>query len=262
VTPDKSAQFPLVLGLDTFGDTTHDAEDRPISHARTIRDLVEQGVLADELGVDFFGIGEHHTDDWPLSAADVVLGAIAARTNRIQLGSGANLSNGFGQIGVGMQPWPGDPVRHGGGGDPIARFSVTHQGRMLAAVSDVCAIPSWSPTTNPPLGGRCGTCSTRSHAIGPTTQKSAIRRAPQLTQACRQPIQLIGANGLVGCGHSILPFLSDSRPRIAPVRGSVARISMVGPEKSLSIDSGTWVSSPRFKVTSPVRGSNASHSAA
>jgi probable LLM family oxidoreductase len=77
----------IVLGLDTFGDVTHDAEDRPLSHARTIRNVVEQGVLADEVGVDFFGIGEHHTDDFPMSAADVVLGAIAARTTRIRLGS-------------------------------------------------------------------------------------------------------------------------------------------------------------------------------
>jgi len=52
-----------------------------------IRDLVEHGVLADEVGVDFFGIGEHHTDDFPLSAADVVLAAIAARTKRIHVGS-------------------------------------------------------------------------------------------------------------------------------------------------------------------------------
>jgi probable LLM family oxidoreductase len=79
--------FPLVFGLDTFGDVTHDAADRPISHAQTIRNLVDQGVLADEVGVDFFGIGEHHTDDFPLSAADVVLAAIAARTDRIRLGS-------------------------------------------------------------------------------------------------------------------------------------------------------------------------------
>jgi len=79
--------FPLVLGLDTFGDVTHDAEDHPLSHAQTIRNVVEQGVLAEEVGVDFFGIGEHHTDDFPMSAADVVLGAIAARTSRIRLGS-------------------------------------------------------------------------------------------------------------------------------------------------------------------------------
>src|SRR6516164_7877607 len=43
--------------------------------------------------------------------------------------------------------------------------------------------------TNPPLGGRQGTCSTRSHAIGPTTQKSAIGRAPHLMQPARQPVQ-------------------------------------------------------------------------
>src|SRR6202045_2475707 len=79
--------FPLVLGLDTFGDRTHDWDDRPESHAQTIRNVVEQGVLADQVGVDFFGIGEHHTDDFPMPAADVVLGAIAARTTRIRLGS-------------------------------------------------------------------------------------------------------------------------------------------------------------------------------
>jgi probable LLM family oxidoreductase len=83
----EPTRFPLVLGLDTFGDVTHDDHDRPLSHARTIRDIVAQGVLADEVGVDFFGIGEHHTDDFPLSAGDVVLAAIAARTSRIRLGS-------------------------------------------------------------------------------------------------------------------------------------------------------------------------------
>jgi probable LLM family oxidoreductase len=82
-----SGPFPLVFGLDTFGDVTHDEEDRPLSHAQTIRNLVEQGVLADQVGIDFIGIGEHHTDDFPLSAADVVLAAIAARTARIHVGS-------------------------------------------------------------------------------------------------------------------------------------------------------------------------------
>jgi probable LLM family oxidoreductase len=79
--------FPLILGLDTFGDVTFDENGKPLSHAQTIRDLVEHGVLADQVGLDFFGIGEHHTDDFPLSAADVVLSAIAARTERIHLGS-------------------------------------------------------------------------------------------------------------------------------------------------------------------------------
>jgi probable LLM family oxidoreductase len=80
-------QFPLVFGLDTFGDVTHDADDRPLSHAQTLRDVVDQGVFAEQVGVEFFGIGEHHTDDFPMPAADVVLAAIAARTTRIHLGS-------------------------------------------------------------------------------------------------------------------------------------------------------------------------------
>ena len=79
--------FPLVLGLDTFGDHEHDAVDRPLSHAQTIRNVVDEGVLAEQVGVDFFGIGEHHTDDFPMPAADVVLAAIAARTKRIHVGS-------------------------------------------------------------------------------------------------------------------------------------------------------------------------------
>src|SRR5487761_981131 len=82
-----AVKFPLIFGLDTFGDVTHDSDDRALSHAQTIRNLVDEGVLADQLGIDFFGIGEHHTGDFPLSAADVVLGAIAARTSRIHLGS-------------------------------------------------------------------------------------------------------------------------------------------------------------------------------
>jgi probable LLM family oxidoreductase len=87
MTTAPTPSFPLVFGLDTFGDVTHDADDRPLSHAQTIRNLVEQGVLADRVGIDFFGIGEHHTDDFPLSAADVVLGAIAARTSQMHVGS-------------------------------------------------------------------------------------------------------------------------------------------------------------------------------
>ena len=87
MTTPATPSFPLVFGLDTFGDVTRDADGRPLSHAQTIRNLVEQAVRAEEVGIDFFGIGEHHTDDFPLSAADVVLAAIAARTEFIRLGS-------------------------------------------------------------------------------------------------------------------------------------------------------------------------------
>ena len=75
------------FGLDTFGDRTGDADGQPLTHAQTIRNVVEQGVFAEQAGVDFFGIGEHHTDYFPMPAGDIVLSAIAARTERIRLGS-------------------------------------------------------------------------------------------------------------------------------------------------------------------------------
>src|SRR5262245_65355558 len=75
-----------VFGLDTFGDLNHE-QGRPVSHAQTIRNVVEQGVFAEQVGVDFFGIGEHHTEYFPMSAGDLALAAIAARTHGIRLGS-------------------------------------------------------------------------------------------------------------------------------------------------------------------------------
>lgn len=77
----------LELGLDTFGDVTVGADGGYLSHAQVIRDLVEQGVLADELGIDFIGVGEHHRADFAVSSPEVVLAAIAAKTRRIRLGS-------------------------------------------------------------------------------------------------------------------------------------------------------------------------------
>src|SRR6202142_4787949 len=79
--------FPLVFGLNTFGDTTNDDNGHPVSHAQAIRDVVEEGVFAEQAGVDFFGIGEHHTEYFPMPAGDVALAATAARTRGIRLGS-------------------------------------------------------------------------------------------------------------------------------------------------------------------------------
>lgn len=77
----------LELGLDTFGDVMADPVGNMLSHAQSIRNIIDQAVLADEVGVDFFGVGEHHRDDYAVSAPEVVLGAIASRTQRIRLGS-------------------------------------------------------------------------------------------------------------------------------------------------------------------------------
>jgi len=77
----------LELGLDTFGDVTAGPDGQPLSHAEVIRNVVDEAVLADQLGIDFFGVGEHHRADFAVSAPEVVLAAIAGRTNRIRLGS-------------------------------------------------------------------------------------------------------------------------------------------------------------------------------
>jgi probable LLM family oxidoreductase len=77
----------LEFGLDTFGDVTRGADGALLPHAQVIRNVVEEGVLADQLGLDFIGLGEHHRADFAISAPEVVLAAIAARTRKIHLGS-------------------------------------------------------------------------------------------------------------------------------------------------------------------------------
>lgn len=77
----------IELGLDTFGDITDGPDGKPLPAAQVIRNLVEEGVLADEAGVDFLGVGEHHRADFAVSSPETVLAAIAARTKRIRLGS-------------------------------------------------------------------------------------------------------------------------------------------------------------------------------
>jgi probable LLM family oxidoreductase len=77
----------LEFGLDTFGDVTRGADGALLPHAQVIRNVTEEGVLADQIGLDFIGLGEHHRADFAISAPEVVLAAIAARTERIHLGS-------------------------------------------------------------------------------------------------------------------------------------------------------------------------------
>jgi probable LLM family oxidoreductase len=77
----------LQFGLDTFGDLTEDQNGAMLTHAQSIRNIVEQAVLAEEVGLDFIGIGEHHRADFAVSSPEMVLAAIASRTSRIRLGS-------------------------------------------------------------------------------------------------------------------------------------------------------------------------------
>ncbi len=77
----------LQLGLDTFGDVNARPDGTLAPYDEVLRNVVAQGVLADQVGVDAFGIGEHHRDDFAVSAPEMVLAAIAAKTDRILLGS-------------------------------------------------------------------------------------------------------------------------------------------------------------------------------
>jgi probable LLM family oxidoreductase len=77
----------IELGLDTFGDVTSDAEGRLQPQARVLRDVIKEAELADQVGVDFLGVGEHHRPDFAISAPEVLLGAIAGRTERLRLGT-------------------------------------------------------------------------------------------------------------------------------------------------------------------------------
>ncbi|KTR85912.1 LLM class flavin-dependent oxidoreductase [Leucobacter chromiiresistens] len=85
-TPDQ-----LILGLDTFGDVTVDDAGERATHAQVLRDVVEQAVLADRLGVDAITLGEHHRDDFALTSPEIVLAAIAGRTERMLLGTGVTV---------------------------------------------------------------------------------------------------------------------------------------------------------------------------
>ena len=81
----------LKFGLDTFGDMQHDDAGNLISAGQTIRNVIEQGVLADSLGLSNFNVGEHHRDDFAVSAPDSVLAGLATVTKKIGLGTGVTV---------------------------------------------------------------------------------------------------------------------------------------------------------------------------
>jgi probable LLM family oxidoreductase len=58
-----------------------------VSPPERLRRLVEQIEYADKIGLDVFGVGEHHRREFLDSAPVVILGAAAARTQRIRLTS-------------------------------------------------------------------------------------------------------------------------------------------------------------------------------
>src|SRR3989454_5186755 len=76
----------MQVGIDSFAAAFDDA-GIATSQSERLRNLVEQIERADQVGLDVFGVGEHHRREFLDSAPAVILGAAAARTQRIRLTS-------------------------------------------------------------------------------------------------------------------------------------------------------------------------------
>ena len=77
----------ISFGLDTFGDNAQDLQGNPVSPAQTLRNIVKEAQLAEQVGVDIFGVGEHHREEYAVSAPDIVMTSILASTEKLKVTS-------------------------------------------------------------------------------------------------------------------------------------------------------------------------------
>src|SRR5215216_7518227 len=182
-TVTTQTQNQLELGLDTFGDVTHDADGRLLPQAQVIRNVVAEAVLADQLGLDFIGIGEHHRDDFAVSAPEVVLAAIAAQTSRIQLGSAVTVLSSDDPVRVFERFSTLDAVSGGRAevilgrgsfiesfplfGFPLEQYEVLFEEKLELFAALLAGGPvEWSGTTRPPL---------EAQLVYPPTESGSLR---------------------------------------------------------------------------------------
>jgi probable LLM family oxidoreductase len=158
----------LEIGLDTFGDRTDSPGGGADSHARVLRNLVEQAELADRVGLAFFGVGEHHREDFAVSAPEVVLAAIAGRTRQIHLGSSVTVLSSDDPIRVFQRFSTLDAVSSGRAevilgrgsftesfplfGFDLARYEELFEDKLALFAKVRAGTPvTWSGSTRPPL---------------------------------------------------------------------------------------------------------------
>jgi probable LLM family oxidoreductase len=156
------------FGLDTFGDVTAGPDGARLPYAQVIRNVVEQAVLADRVGVDAFGLGEHHRDDFAVSAPEVVLAAIASRTERIRLGTAVTVLSSDDPVRVFERFATLDAVSNGraeivlGRGSftesfPLFGFDLSDYDKLFSEKADLMSHlltegpVTWSGTVRPPL---------------------------------------------------------------------------------------------------------------
>ena len=177
-----SAETPTVeLGLDTFGDVTVDADGHRLSEAEVIRNVVDEAVLADRLGLDFFGVGEHHRADFAISSPETVLAGIAARTERIRLGSAVTVLSSDDPIRVFQRFATVDAVSNGRAEVILGRGSFTESFPLFGYRSSATRSCSRRSSTCSP------TCSARNPSPGaarPEPRCQASRCTPAPRAAC------------------------------------------------------------------------------
>lgn len=158
----------LEIGVDTFGDRTRLPDGTLASHAEVMRNVVEEAVLADRVGLAFIGVGEHHRDDFAVSAPEVVLAAIASRTERIRLGSAVTVLSSDDPIRVYQRFATLDAVSNGRAevilgrgsftesfplfGFELARYEELFEDKLALFAKVRAGSPvTWSGSTRPPL---------------------------------------------------------------------------------------------------------------
>ncbi|MFI5892372.1 LLM class flavin-dependent oxidoreductase [Actinoplanes sp. NPDC051513] len=171
------------FGLDTFGDVTAGSDGKRLAAAQVIRNVVEQAVLADRLGIDAFGLGEHHRDDFAVSSPEIVLAAIASRTERIALGTAVTVLSSDDPVRVYERFATLDAVSNGraeitlGRGSftesfPLFGFDLSDYDRLFAEKADLMAKlltegpVTWEGTVRPGL---------KDQQVYPKTEQGRIR---------------------------------------------------------------------------------------
>ncbi|WP_461240830.1 LLM class flavin-dependent oxidoreductase [Paucilactobacillus sp. N302-9] len=80
---DRKYQF----GLDTFGDIGFTDDGKQMTGQETLRQVVKEAHMADELGIDLIALGEHHRPEFAISSPETVLAAMSQVTKNIKLGT-------------------------------------------------------------------------------------------------------------------------------------------------------------------------------
>ena len=144
---------------------TDPATEQVIGPQERIAHLLEEIELADRVGLYSFGIGEHHRSEYYDSAPPVILGAAAARTSRIRLGSAVTVLSAADPVRVFQQFATLDLISQGridlvvGRGSfteafPLFGLSPRRLRRALRREARPAAARSGSPSTSP---GRAST---------------------------------------------------------------------------------------------------------